>query len=330
MNSDSSESSDDIDLIELTITPQDTIAFRRLDQMLARKLPQLSRSFIKKIFTEGLISFSHPSFDEIKKMPPAGTVITIHIPPPPPPDAKPQNIPLEILFQDKYLVIVNKPAGLVTHPGAGNYDGTLVNAILYHCPDMIAEGKRPGIVHRLDKGTSGVMVIAKIRECHEELVTLFAKREIERYYEALVIGTKINPQGRLESFIGRHPNNRLKMATHSSLGKYAVTHYKVLDFFENFSHLELKLETGRTHQIRVHMESLLHHPILCDTLYGNPAEQMKRLPSAIREILSQYPHPLLHAKTLGFIHPMTKERICFTVPAPKPFSEILKIAKGAL
>ncbi len=313
-------------VIELSITDEDTKNYKRLDQFLSDKVTDISRTFLKDLFEKGQITSSINL--ELKKMPKSPVTITIVIPPPRPAEAIAQNIPLEIIFEDEHLVFVNKPAGMVTHPAPGNYDGTLVNAILHHCKDIkgVGDQKRPGIVHRLDKGTSGIMVVAKTQKCHEGLVTLFSTHDIDRYYEALVMGTKIPVGGKLESTIGRHPTNRLKMAANVRNGKDAITHYKVLDTFEKISHVQLKLETGRTHQIRVHLSSLLHRPILCDPLYGNPKENLQRLSPELSKLIGEYEYPFLHAKVLGLVHPITGEKLYFEVEAPKIFRDVLKMA----
>ncbi len=319
----------------VTITAEDQEKFKRLDQLLNHKIAALSRTFIKKLFLKDQINIvqdletDHKIKLELKKMPPVGTVIEINIPPPIDAKAKAENIPLEILFEDEHLLFVNKPAGMVTHPAPGHYTGTLVNAVLYHCPDLtgIGDEKRPGIVHRLDMGTSGIMVVAKTQACHEGLVLLFSSHEIERIYEALVMGNSQPAGGTLSSTIGRNPRNRLKMAANVR-GKHATSHYKALEYFEKFSHMQLKLETGRTHQIRVHLNDLLKSPILMDPLYGNPQENIQRLGANFTEALKDYPYPFLHAKTLGLIHPITKEKLFFEVSPPPEFQKILEIAKS--
>lgn len=266
---------------------------------------------------------------ELKKMPPAGTIIQVMVPPLLPSTAQPENIPLEILYEDEHLVFVNKPAGMVTHPAPGNYTGTLVNAILYHCKDIqgVGDQKRPGIVHRLDKGTSGVMVIAKTQACHEGLVLLFSSHNIDRVYEALVMRHRCQSYGTLESKMGRDSNNRLKMKANTTRGKMAITHYRVLDIFEKHLHMEFKLETGRTHQIRVHTSELLKMPIIGDSTYGSPNEQMMKLGQAYKDIINGYPYPFLHAKLLGLVHPITGEKLHFEVPPPELFQQVLAYSK---
>lgn len=311
--------------LEITVTPQDREDWKRLDQFLAAKLTQFSRSTIKRLFEDEQISSESASLS-LNKMPAAGTVIAIEVPPPIPSELIPENIPLEILFEDQHLIILNKPAGLVVHPAPGHYTGTLVNAILHHCPDLkgIGAEKRPGIVHRLDMGTSGVMVVAKDQKTHEGLVGLFSVHDIDRKYEALVWGCPKDLNGTITTTLGRHPTNRLKMAPNVKNGKKAVTHYTLLKKYDQFSHVEFKLETGRTHQIRVHASAILHTPILCDPLYGSGDSGLKKFPSEIGRVLSEYPYQLLHAKELGFIHPITGAKLFFAAPPPKIFLDTLK------
>ncbi len=321
--------------LNFTITEVDRANYKRLDQFLTDKIPQHSRNFLKNLFLADNITLSEDSpFQdynlELKKMPPIGAIVQVMMPPLMEADAKPENIPIEILFEDEHLVFVNKPAGLVTHPAPGNYTGTLVNAILYHCTDIKGVGnqKRPGIVHRLDKGTSGVMVIAKTQACHEGLVLLFSSHNLERKYEAIIMGTKFDPHGIIKSTIGRDKNNRLKMKANVTKGKNAITLFNILEKFKNHSHMEFKLETGRTHQIRVHASDVLRKPLLGDSLYGSPKDQLLRLGPLYQELIGDYPHPFLHAKSLALTHPITGEKLQFEVPAPKIFQDVLTLSRS--
>lgn len=309
--------------LEVTVTDSDRENFKRLDVFLVDKLPQFSRSTIKRLFEDDQISAEIPL--SMNKMPAAGTVISIEVPPPVPTDLIAEDIPLEILFEDAHLLIINKPAGLVVHPAPGHYTGTLVNAVLHHCPDLkgIGSEKRPGIVHRLDMGTSGVMVVAKDQKTHEGLVSLFSTHDIERKYEALVVGHMKDLSGTITTTLGRHPTNRLKMAADVKNGKRAVTHYKKIKELGPLTHVELKLETGRTHQIRVHMAQVLHTPVLSDPLYGAGDHHLKKLPEEIGLKLKAYPYQLLHAKELGFKHPITGEILHFTTPPPQIFQDVI-------
>ncbi len=321
----SADADTDVEL-EITVSESDRSEWKRLDQFLTKSLTQFSRSTIKRLFDDEQISSETVSLS-LNKMPPAGTIISIEVPPPIPTEIQPENIPLEILFEDPHLIIINKPAGLVVHPAPGHYNGTLVNAILYHCPDLKGVGgeKRPGIVHRLDMGTSGVMVVAKDQKTHEGLVGLFSTHDIDRKYETIIWGAPKSLSGTIQSTLGRHPTNRFKMAANVKLGKRAVTHYKVIKQFELVTHLELRLETGRTHQIRVHCAQILQHAILCDPLYGNGDSGLKKFDEKLAQKLKEYPYQLLHAKELGFVHPITGEKLFFSAPPPAIFLETLAL-----
>lgn len=314
--------SGELNEFELTISDQDRQNYKRLDQWLTEH-SSFSRTFIKRLFEAGNISAENNL--SLNKMPPSGTTITIDVPPPVSLEAKPQNIPLEILYEDSYLIVINKPAGLVVHPAPGHPDGTLVNAILYHCPDLgeIGGTIRPGIVHRLDKGTSGIMVVAKTQAAHEGLVLLFSKHDIEREYEAIVVSdqARLPKNGRLESTIGRDPKHRQKMAANVR-GKNAITFFDVISYRQGFAHVRCRLETGRTHQIRVHLSQLLNCPILNDPAYGDQARHRKRL-GTHASIIKDYEHPLLHARKLGFKHPITGESLQWESPVPPIFQQLL-------
>lgn len=312
------------DIRTLLIQDSDLREHKRLDSYLSEQFPDISRSLIKKLYEDGHIQSEDRKL-ELKKMPPPGTKVLFKMPMANPTDIPAQDIPLDILFEDEHLLVIDKQAGLVVHPAAGNPDQTLVNAVLHHCPDLkgIGNEKRPGIVHRLDKGTSGVMVVAKTQKAHEGMVELFSKHDIDRLYEAIVLGARIPPSQVLESLMGRSQNNRLKMTTKVSNGKPAHTKMRVINYFDHFSHVELRLETGRTHQIRVHLSELLNCPIINDSLYGRKNEEKKFHNGKMKTLLKDYEHPLLHAKFLGFIHPITKQRLEFETKPPVIFQEVL-------
>ncbi|MAZ49863.1 MAG: RluA family pseudouridine synthase [Halobacteriovoraceae bacterium] len=310
---------------QVEVTSQEREEFKRLDAFLAAKFPKYSRSLIKKFFEKGFFTSKDTKLD-LKKIPSSDCVIFFHEPDPEPVDIQPQDIPLDILFEDEHLIVINKPAGLVVHPAAGNRDGTLVNALLFHIKDLKGIGSelRPGIVHRLDKGTSGIMVAAKSQAAHEGLVKLFSSHDIARKYQALALGARIPSEQTLESMIGRSSHNRLKMTTKTSQGKSAMTHLKVVEYFKFVSHIECTLETGRTHQIRVHLSELINAPIINDPLYGREGDAKRLLSNDIKSILKGYEHPLLHAKVLGFKHPITGQEMYFEQEPPEIFQRCLE------
>lgn len=311
---------------KLQITPADLENFKRLDIYLASKLPQLTRSLIKDLFQKGKISSTEKI--QLKKMPKLGTIIQIDLEPVERDDLIPQEIPLDIIFEDEFLLIINKPPGLVVHPGAGQADSTLVNALLYYCGEElrgIGGEKRPGIVHRIDKGTSGLMVVAKEQTTHSGLVKLFSTHDIHRRYLAIVSSGKLVQEKTIETMFGRHPKNRIKMSSIGRLAKSASTTMRRLDQVGEYSLVELRLKTGRTHQIRVHLSEQLKAPILNDHTYGNPNRDKQKLPPDAATLLGDYEFPLLHASELGFIHPKTQQELFFKVEPPALFCEILKL-----
>jgi 23S rRNA pseudouridine1911/1915/1917 synthase len=309
-------------ILELEVTEEDVEKFRRLDQFLSDKLEDVSRTEIKSLFEADRISCDSQKL-ALKKMPPVGSLIKVDKPEIAETTLEAQNIPLDILYEDEHLVFVHKPQGLVVHPAPGHPDGTLVNAILYHCPDIegVGDEKRPGIVHRLDKGTSGVMVVAKNTKCHRLLVEKFAEHDLERRYEAITMGREMPVGGTLKSMIGRHNTHRQRMSTKTrSNPKEAITHYKLLGRKENLNLVECKLETGRTHQIRVHLTELLNNPLLGDEMYGNVKTQLNLLPDALKETPLEAPY--LHAKLLALVHPITGQELRYEVPPPKHFQDL--------
>ena len=288
----------------------------RLDKLLAQRLPELSRSRIQSLMTEGMVLLDNTIMDNANYRVKSGQSITLTLPPATKADPVPQNITLDIVFEDEHLLVVNKPSGMVVHPAPGNNDGTLVNALLYHCGDDlqgIGSVKRPGIVHRIDKDTSGLMVVAKTEPCHHGLIELFSRHAIKRSYQALVWGIPSPPRGTITGNIGRCPRNRKKMAVVSNGGKTAITHYRVLDTLAHgtVSLVECRLETGRTHQIRIHMTHV-GTPLVGDPVYGNQSKsRQKHFSAEAKIIMESFNRQALHAKTLGFIHPITGENRLF-------------------
>ena len=260
--------------IELTFPLDEEPA--RLDSFVATSIGQITRSTVQKLIEDGLVTVGG-TFQKASLKLRGGEQISVAIPPPKPVEAIAESIPLEVLFEDSDLVVINKPAGMVVHPGAGTSSGTLVNALLAHCRDLsgIGGALRPGIVHRIDKDTSGVLVVAKTDRAHQSLCHQFKEHTVKRVYLALVYGSPKQDKGRIESSIGRHPVDRKRMSGKATRGKHAVTHWNVVGRFGSVTLMRLKLETGRTHQIRVHL-SEANHPLLGDKVYGGSG----RLPAS--------------------------------------------------
>ncbi len=283
---------------------------KRLDKFLVERFPKdASRAFIQKLIRTKNVLIGGAFCKPHHKMA-LGDVVEVRIPAPKPSDIEPKKIPLDIVYEDEHLLVVNKPPGMVVHPAPGNYSGTLVSALLYHCEGLsgISGILRPGIVHRIDKGTSGLLVVAKDDQTHKGLASQFKKREIDRTYEALVKGVVELDSGKIDLPVGRSARDRKKMGVRFTKSKSALTRYKVLKRYSDFTHLEIEPDTGRTHQIRVHM-SYVGHPILGDDKYGTKG-LLKR--------------PALHAKTLAFLHPITKKYMKFDSQLPNDLKEFLK------
>ena len=294
----------------LTAAPED--AGLRLDAFLALRLPDFSRSRIQQLLEQGCILVEGKPGKKNRRLSP-GERILLDLPEPAEADPEPEEIPLDILFEDEDLLVINKPKGMVVHPAPGHESGTLVNALLHHCGDSlsgIGGVKRPGIVHRLDKDTSGLMLAAKTDRAHASLAAQLGDHSLHRVYAALLIGTPRPAEGVVDLPVGRHPRDRKKMAAGVPGGRSAVTHYRVLESFPGYSYAECVLETGRTHQIRVHMASL-GHPVAGDPLYGGKCA----LP-----LSSQ----CLHAREICFRHPVTGEDMTFSCPLPPEFSAVLQ------
>lgn len=298
----------------------------RLDRALATALPAYSRERLKNLVSSGQVNEPGKGVarDPSRKVK-AGEHYSVTFPPAAPMDLIGQDIPLNVVFEDEHLIVIDKPSGLVVHPAAGNPDGTLVNALLHHCAGSlsgIGGVARPGIVHRIDKDTSGLMVAVKTDKAHEGLAAQFARHSIERRYLAIVAGVPIPASGTIDSWIGRSSQNRHKMAVQSEgRGKHAVTHYKVITPLRHAALVECKLETGRTHQVRVHMTSL-GHPLIGDPVYGRIRPEHKAL---LQEL--GFARQALHAAVLGFFHPVTRESLHFESKMPadmqRLFSELM-------
>ena len=285
----------------------------RLDKFLAQRMEEMSRSFLQKKLKDGKVFVNGRSQKASYKIN-ADDCIRICIDPPEELSIEPENIPLDILYEDDDIIVINKPKQMVVHPAPGHYTGTVVNALLYHCKDSLSGINgvlRPGIVHRIDKDTTGAIVICKNDFAHNFIAAQLKEHSITRTYHAIVCNHIREPEGTIESTIGRHPVDRKKMAMNVPNGKRAVTHYNVLDNLNNrYTYIACHLETGRTHQIRVHMASM-GNPILGDTIYG-PHKCPFHLTGQT-----------LHAKTLGFIHPTTKKYMEFDAPLPAYFEKLL-------
>lgn len=289
----------------------------RLDQFLVQKLPDITRSFLQRQIKDGYVLVNQKSAKAGNKLR-EKDVVKIILEPPKELSVEPENIPLDILFEDKDIIVINKPKQMVVHPAPGHYSGTVVNALLYHCKDSLSGINgvlRPGIVHRIDQDTTGAIVICKNDYAHNFIAAQLKEHSITRTYHAIVHNHVVLEAGTIESTLGRHPVDRKKMAMNVKNGKRAVTHYRVLDELNGrFTYICCNLETGRTHQIRVHMASI-GNPILGDTVYG-PAKCPFKLVGQT-----------LHAKTLGFIHPTTKKYMEFDAPLPDYFEKLLRQLK---
>jgi len=253
-----------------------------------------------------------------------GEQIDVDIPPPLPAEPLAEAIPLDVLYEDSDLIVINKAAGMVVHPGAGNTSGTLVNALLAHCSDLAGIGGelRPGIVHRLDKGTSGVLVAAKHDRAHQALSEQFGAHTVKRIYQALIYGSPQEDTGKIEGIIGRHPTERLRLSGKAKNGKHAVTRWKVKERYGRVSLVELRLETGRTHQIRVHLTEA-GFPLLGDPLYPDGGRCNNIPDTKLRGMINHLGRQALHARCLGFIHPSSGEYLEFTTEPPEDLQELL-------
>ena len=297
------------------ITPE--MEGERIDKCISNYVETLSRSYIQKIIKEGKAYINDAPVKSNYKVR-VDDKVQFTIPDCEEPDIPPQDIPLDIIYEDKDVLIVNKPKNMVVHPAPGHYEGTLVNAIMYHCHNDLSGINgvlRPGIVHRIDKDTTGSLIICKNDEAHRKIAEQLKEHSITRKYRAIVYGRISNDEGVVDAPIGRHPTDRKKMAINERNGKPAITHYKVLERFEKNTYIECQLETGRTHQIRVHMTSI-GHPLLGDEVYGNAKCPFK------------LEGQTLHAMTIGFIHPSTNQYVEYEAPLPEYFERLLQILRS--
>ncbi len=288
---------------------------KRLDAYIAGEM-DVSRSRVQQWLSDGLVLVDGKATGKSYKLH-GGEKVCVAVPAPVAYDIAAENIPLDVVYEDADLLVVNKPKGMVVHPAAGHYSGTLVNALLHHCGDSLSGINgvmRPGIVHRIDMDTSGLLIVAKNDKAHQGLAEQIKVHSFTRIYEAVIVGHFKQSNGMIDAPIGRHPTNRKKMAVIASNSKPATTHYEVLAEFAGYSHVRLRLETGRTHQIRVHM-AYLGHSVAGDTVYG-PAYQPKMCTALHGQCL--------HAKEIGFIHPLTGKELHFTSELPPYFIDFLK------
>lgn len=318
-----------VDTAHITVSPAQ--GGMRLDKLLADAMPDLSRSRLKALIKNGDITSNGKTITSPSYSVKPGESFTVGIPEPEDAVPQPENIPLDIVFEDEDLIVVNKPAGMVVHPAPGAYSGTLVNALLHHCGDSlsgIGGVKRPGIVHRIDKDTSGLLVMAKNDKAHNGLAEQFAAHTCERTYVALCKGYPRPLKGRIEGNIGRHPVDRKRMAVVERGGKHAVTHYKTVATFAQggtpiAAQIECNLETGRTHQIRVHMAHI-GNPLLGDPVYARSTQISNRIKGAARAALQGLQRQALHAKLLGFNHPVIGSPFKFESELPYDMKELLE------
>ena len=301
-------------------------SLKRLDVFLSQEEKTLSRSQIKRLIAQGNVQVGGRKAKPGLRLK-ENDAVTLNLPELQRPKTQAQAIPLVILYEDHYLIVVDKPAGMVVHPGAGNFSGTLVNALLHHCPDLSGIGGvlRPGIVHRLDKDTSGLLVVAKDDFTHRHLSAQFKAHTPLRKYFGIVWG-QIPDEGRIEAIIGRHPRHRQKMSVRPRKGREARTHWKVREHYQHFCLAEFHLQTGRTHQIRVHLSSL-GHPLLGDPLYGGRKRLATIESPPLRQELQKLRRQALHAAELGFVHPVTRENLMFSSAIPGDMEEAIAVLK---
>lgn len=304
--------------LQLQTRIPDELAGKRLDQVIALLIPEHSRSRIQTWIKSGNITVNNKTLRQ-RDVVNSGDIIRVNVEFAKIELNKPENIPLDIVFQDNELIVINKPAGLVVHPGAGNPDRTLVNALL-NFDQKLNLLPRAGIIHRLDKDTTGIMVIARTPTTHTFLIDKLQQRDIKREYQTIVCG-QVTAGGAIENKIGRHPIHRTRMAVTAN-GKPATTHFRIIKKFKHYTHLRVNLETGRTHQIRVHM-SHINHPVLGDPVYGKNNSALKGIDPVLRDLISNFKRQALHAYRLEFPHPVTNELKTFQAEPPEDFKQLI-------
>lgn len=299
----------------ITETVDASEASSRIDKWISEKFPDITRSAAQKMIADGNVTVNGKTVSKNCKVA-AGDEVSMYVPEPEELSAEPEDIPVEIVYEDDDLLVVNKPKGMVVHPAAGHCTGTLVNALMFHCKGRLSSINgvvRPGIVHRIDKNTSGLLIVAKTDKAHQGLAEQIKEHSFTREYEAVVCGRLKETEGTINAPIGRHKTDRKKMCVTQTGSKHAVTHYTVLEQYNRYAYVKLRLETGRTHQIRVHMK-YIGHPVYGDDVYGTPQKGIEG--------------QCLHARKIGFIHPCTGEYMEFESPLPEYFTEVLDKIKN--
>jgi 23S rRNA pseudouridine1911/1915/1917 synthase len=313
---------------DFTVTVKQVDHGKRLDLFLVDYLPAQSRSQIQRYIREGdvLLNAAHTKAGTQIK---AGNLITGHLPAPTVSEVIPEKLPIPFIYQDEHIVVINKPAGMVVHPAGRVQSGTVVNSLLFHVRDLQGVGGvvRPGIVHRLDKGTSGVMVVAKHDRAHEDLVRQFKNREVTKIYLALVYGTIEGAEGVISAPMGRHPTDRKRFSLRTRQPKEALTKWRVKERFEGITFVQVSPKTGRTHQIRVHMASI-NHPLVGDPLYTKKRRLSQIEDPELREKIEALERQALHACHIAFRHPATQKTVEFTAPLPSDIENILEVLRG--
>lgn len=308
----------------------------RIDKFLQSQINELSRTRLQALIRDGQVKINNIIINSASRKIKEEDQIKVNFPPPKETIIKPNKIPLDILYDDDDIIVINKSSGVVVHPGAGNYNNTIVNGLLFKYKNNLSSigGKlRPGIVHRIDKDTSGIIVVAKNDNAHINLSKQFSNHSIKRIYEALIWGSLKPQNGKISEKISRSVKNRQLMTVRKKKGKIAITNYKTIKIFQNLnlpkiSLIECQLETGRTHQIRVHM-NFKGNPILGDKSYGKIKRKFKKIDANIEKKINSFNRQALHAKSLGFIHPRTEKKIFFEVESPKDFDQLVKSLKKA-